>query len=335
MFCDYVEAITGPGGSVTKTDKGKEPDKWHVLVVGLPLAETAFDLGESVTLQRLAKPLTVFDLAAVGAAGFRQWAVLEPLVHGATAEFISAAEDAHSDGYDALNKCWLASALLVLRGFARHTCPAVAGYSWNFIAGHQAGRSETFKQQVRDQGVQDAVFHPADSFPEFQGGLLDYHLDLFLPKETRDDLLTGEEAGWIREHFTRFNLLAAESSSFRFGLEAAIDWRYAKDPRAAISRIWAGIESLFGIKQELVYRISLHSAAALATRGSERLQKFAKVKKLYGLRSKAVHGGDVTPDQLMTATYESYELLRHLLLDAIANGGVRSSEDWLESLLCN
>jgi hypothetical protein len=108
---------------------------WNVLVCGLPLADDSFDLGSSFALRRLKAKLTVFDLAAAGAVGFREWATLEPIAASATAEIMSTVTAAEAPGYDALNKCWLVSALLVIRGFARHICPACSGYSWNFIAG--------------------------------------------------------------------------------------------------------------------------------------------------------------------------------------------------------
>lgn len=111
------------------------PQAWHVLVCGLPLVGDAFELGESISLRRLVNPLTVFNLADGGADGFREWAALEPLSSVATAELVSPLSAAKSPGYDALSKCWLVSALLVIRGFAKHYCPAVSAYSWNLIAG--------------------------------------------------------------------------------------------------------------------------------------------------------------------------------------------------------
>ena len=316
-----------------QTPERQEPDTWHVLVIGLPLAEQEFDLGQSLILRRLLRPLSVFDLAAAGAAGFREWAVLEPLAPAATAELLSPTGEASVPGYDALNKCWLASALLVLRGYARHMCPAVSSYSWNFIAGHQSGRSETFRTQMIEEGDERAVYAPRDSLPRFSGGLLDYHLRLRIPKEARGDPVDAGEAAWIREHFQRFNLLASESDQFRFALEAAIDWRYAGDNRAAISRLWAGIEAIFGIKSELVYRISLLASTVLCPRGTERLGGFRDVKRLYDLRSKAVHGGSVDDEKLSTGIHETYRLLRLLLLDAVDRGSVASEDQWLERLL--
>lgn len=316
-----------------KTTKQAEPESWHVLVVGLPLAEQNFDLGSSLKIRRLVGPLTVFDLASAGAVGFREWATLEPLAPMATAEIISPTTEATLPGYDALNKCWLASALLVLRGYARHICPAASGYSWNFIAGHQKGRSETFRKQLKEEGVQDAVYNPRDSLPPFQGGLLDYHLQLFIPPKAKKEPLNQEEATWISDNFEKFNLLAANDERFRFGLEAAVDWRYTKKPRVAMSRLWSGIESIFGIKSELVYRISLLISTIIADRGSDRIDMFKKSNNLYDVRSKAVHGGTIDDNKLILGVFESYEILRKILIDAVERGAIRSEEDYLLELL--
>lgn len=318
---------------MTKRNKYPEPETWHVLVIWLPLADIEYDLGDSLKIRRLIKPLTVFDLAAVGAVGFRKWAVLEPLAQAATAEIISPTSNVKLPGFDALNKCWLASALLVLRGFARHVCPAVSGYSWNFIAGHQKGQSEIFHKQVIEEGVQRAVYHPQNSLPPFQGDLLDYHLKVCLPPKSKTDPLDAFEADWISKHFDRFNSLAASDERFRFGLEAAIDWRYAKDARIAISRLWAGIESLLGIKSELVYRLSLYIATITAERGSNRIKAFKNGKRLYDLRSKAVHGGSIEEEKLWAGVFDSYEILKDILFDVVERGSVRSEEDYLNDFL--
>ena len=98
------------------TEKG-EPSSgsWNVLVCALPLSDESFDIGSSLILRRIRSPLTIFDLAAAGAEGFREWATLEPFAPIATAEIGSPVGAATLPGYDALNKCWLVSALLVIR----------------------------------------------------------------------------------------------------------------------------------------------------------------------------------------------------------------------------
>lgn len=314
-------------------DQELPPEAWYVLVCGLPLAENSFDLGSSITLRRLLTPLSVFDLAAVGAVGFRQWAALEPLVAAATAEIWSPTNAATKPGYDALNKCWLVSALLVLRGFARHICPACSGYSWNLVAGHQKTVAPVFHTQLAEEGVEKAVFEPRAALPKFQGGLLDYHLKLLIPRETRTTPFDASEAGWISDNFGRFNQLASDDERFRFALEAATDWRYAKDPRSAIARIWAGIESLLAISSELVYRVSLCAATAIAPRGPDRLAAFKKIKALYGVRSKAVHGEPIGQDKLLLGLHDSFDVLRALLIEAIQRGSVRGEEDFTGELL--
>jgi hypothetical protein len=308
-------------------------DAWHVLVCGLPLADDTFELGSSLSLQRLVTPLSVFDLAAAGAVGFRAWATLEPLAPAATAEIVSPVGTAVLPGYDALNKCWLVSALLVIRGFARHICPAASAYSWNFIAGHQKSQASTFRRQMAEDGVEKAVYEPKGSLPPFRGQLLDYHLQLLLPKEVRSTPFDASEAEWVATHFGAFNRIASDDERFRFALEAAIDWRYAKDPRAAVARVWAGIESLLAINAELVYRVSLCAATVIAPRGAERVAAFKRVKRLYGIRSKAVHGEPIAEDTLFTGLHESFEFLRTLLLDAVERGSVRTDEDYLRDLL--
>jgi hypothetical protein len=306
---------------------------WNVLVCGLPLADDFYDLGSSLGLRRLKAPLSVFDLAAAGAVGFREWATLEPMTGLATAEIMSPVGAAAAPGYDALNKCWLVSALLVIRGFARHFCPACSGYSWNLIAGHQKASGHSFSKQLEEEGLEKAVFVPRASLPPFYGGLLDYHLQLLLPKETKSAPFDHEESLWFSANFEQFNMLSARDERFKFALEAAVDWRYSKDPRAALSRVWAGIESMLGISSELVYRIALNVATILAPRGEERVAAFKKIKMLYGVRSKAVHGEPITKENLFAGLHESFEVLRALLLDAVNRGALRTEDEFCRELL--
>ena len=309
------------------------PRAWHVLVCGLQLSEDTLELGPHLSIRRLVNPLSVFDLAAVGAVGFREWAALEPFATSVTAEVISLAEAERLQGYDPLNRAWLASALLVLRGFARHLCPAVSSYSWNMIAGHQAQTSGSFREQLIEEGVESAVYRPRRSLPPFRGGLLDYHLKLLLPKQIKTEPLDVAEANWCQEHFEEFNRLAHGEERFRFALEAAVDWRYAKDPRASIARIWAGIESLFGINAELVYRVSLFASTIMAERGAARVDAYRRAKSIYGIRSKAVHGEPLSDAKLTSGLHDSFEILRTILLDCVSRGHVCKEDDYLLELL--
>ncbi|MEX0718391.1 MAG: hypothetical protein WD066_17480 [Planctomycetaceae bacterium] len=301
---------------------------WYVLLAGLPRPARALTLAPGVSLRPLEQSLSIFDLASAGAVGFRGWAVLEPVAPRCSSEIESAKDAAILPGYDTLNRAWLASTLLVLRGFTRHLCVACSSYSWNIVAGHQQRTSHVFQQQLQEEGPDAAVYKSKRDLPSFQGNLLDFHLTLLTNKDARTGEVSVADAAWIHEHFDVFNNLAAQSQPFRFALEAAIDWRFAKDARSAVARLWSGIEAIFGITSELVYRLSLLSACLLAERGDTRKGKFEEVKKLYGLRSKVVHGEQLTDEKVASALNDSYHLLAGLLLLTINKGHVLGQEDF-------
>jgi hypothetical protein len=64
------------------------------------------------------------------------------------------------------------------------------------------------------------------------------------------------------------------------------------------------------------------------------LSVFHRLKKLYGIRSKAVHGEPLTDDVLRLGLSESFELLRTLLLGAVERGQLRDDADYHSELLC-
>jgi hypothetical protein len=289
---------------------------WYVLVFGLSVGASPLPIASGLTLKALDVPLSVFDLAAAGSVGFREWAVLEPLAAACTSEIESAADAAILPGYDTLNRAWLASALLNLRGFA----------------GHREQVKGTFFEQAAEEGIDAAVNRPRQDLPPFKGGLLDYHLHTMIETNRRIDSVSRDDGTWLQGAFETFNDLAAKSAQFRFALEAAIDWRYARDPRAGLARIWSGIESLFGISAEIVYRLSVISASLLTPRGKARKAKYDAIKKLYGVRSKAVHGESMPDDVLIHAMNDSYQVLRELLLLAVAKGRPLSMEDFDEAV---
>jgi hypothetical protein len=307
---------------------------WYILLAGLPRFETSMVLAPGLGLRPLGSSLSIFDLAAAGAVGFRGWAALEQFAPACTAEIESAKDASITPGYDTLNRAWLASGLLVLRGFTRLSAVACSGYSWSLVAGHQARHSEDFKKQVREEGIDDAVFRPNHSLGPFRGNLLDYHLTCLTDAGFRVEPPNEADATWINQRFETCNRLAAENESFRFALEAAIDWRFAKEPRSAVARLWAGIEALFAINSELVFRISLYAACLLAPRGENRKRKFEEVKRLYGLRSKVVHGEKLDQEKIVRAMSDSYHLLRDLLLFALDRGKPIAAQDIDDAIFC-
>ncbi len=305
---------------------------WNVLVAGLPRPAAPLTLAPGVSLRPLDRPLSIFDLAAVGAAGFRGWAVLESVAPACVCEIESAKDAAVLPGYDALNRAWLASALLVLRGFTRHISVACSAYSWNNVAGHQERTSNVFREQLAAEGLDASVYNSKRALPPFQGDLLDFRLKLLTNHDARTCEVSADDAAWIYNRFDAFNMVAASSEPFRYALEAAIDWRFSTDARSAVSRLWSGIEAVFGVTSELVYRLSLLSACLLAERGTARRVKFEEVKKLYGLRSKVVHGERLPDEKMVSALNDSYKLLADLLLLSIDKGHPLGQADFDEAV---
>jgi hypothetical protein len=269
----------------------------------------------------------VFDLAAAGAAGFREWAMLEPFLPRCVCEIETAQDAAVEPGYDALNRAWLASALVKLKGFNAHLPLACSSYPWNFIAGHQKRTKGIFDRELKEKGVESAVNSPEKALPPFKGQLLEVHTRLLVPENVKT-ILTKEDADWINDNYERFNYLAAKSEGFRFALSAAVNWQYASGPRMAIAQLWSGIEALFRISSEVVYRISLQVACLLEERGVARQDRFKQVQKLYGARSKAVHGEELSDDKLNKAMVESFDILNKLLLVNIEKGRPFNSDDF-------
>jgi hypothetical protein len=300
---------------------------WYVLLFGLDCENSPMVIAPGLSLRRLSSPITIFDLAAVGAAGFQQWPMLGPVANGCKCEIETAKDADITPGYDALNRAWLGCALLLLRGYGKHLALVCCNYSWDKIAGHQKRTSNVFNQQMASEGVESAVFKSNRDLPKFDGHLLDFHTHFFVIKIAEKNCLTAKDAAWANAHFEQFNKLAAESIKFRFALEAAMDWRFTKNPRIALARLWSGIEALFGITSELVYRISLLCAFLLESPGESRRLRFQTVKKLYGIRSKAVHGEDLSEDKLHQGMADSFELLRDLLLVAVERGSEFSELD--------
>ena len=306
---------------VPEAEVGKEGN-WYVLVANLPHLHEPFVLAPGISLRPLEFPLDVFDLAAVGSVGFREWAAIEPIIGRCTCEIESACDAGIQGGLNTLNRAWLALGLLVLRGFTDANGVACSSYAWSAIPIPGAGNG--WSRETRDVTKRRC----RTDLPPFKGNLLDYHLGMLKDDTIRNDPLNGDDAEWIRQHFETFNGLATENEQFYFAFQAAVDWRYCKDCRTAVARIWSGIEAIFGISSELIYRLSLLTASLLEPRGEERKSRFYEVKKLYGLRSKVVHGEQLPNEKIVTALNESYHLLRDLLLLIIERGRMLSSDDF-------
>ncbi len=290
-------------------------EKYYVLFVNLPIEHEQEELFPGLLIKRIA-PISVFDLALAGSKGFREWAVLEPIIEHCTTEVVSwdTPELTTPPGYDALNRIWLFSVMLILNNMLDQIPIAFNGFSWNVFAGQT--KPGTSQKQINN----------------FSGGILDFTLKyLHLPIKQK---ITWDCNcyNFIHNNFMIANELAHDYESFRLGLSSLYDWRFSKDFRIAIARLWVGIEAILNINTELSYRIALYASTVLEERGEARKQRFHEIKKLYSMRSRAVHGDSMKDEALIDTTEKSLRLLKDLIIYCCRIRQILT-EEYIENLL--
>lgn len=302
---------------------------WYILCWNLRITKDKLVLAPGLILTRLSEPLNVFDLAGLGAVGFREWPMLEPFLPLAMTEIVSMTDSDVTPGFDTLNRAWLASALLTLRGYTKHLPLACCSQSWE--------TAKEIRQAVSDGLLAEIGINETDENslakrrPHYQ--ILDFHRKLVLNQSCKDSEISDVDIDWVCANYDKFNELCAESQRFYFSLRSAVDWRFSEDLRTAISRIWAGIESILELKSETVYRLSTITASLLKPRGDERIDFYKKTKKLYEVRSKAVHGARISDEDLQRALDDSFDILSSILMLCIESGKALDSQNFEQALL--
>lgn len=113
-----------------------------------------------------------------------------------------------------------------------------------------------------------------------------------------------------------------DDSRFQNAVHCLATYRWHSLPRARLALIWAGIEGLFEIENEIVFRLSVHVAQFLGGEvAASRKTAFDQVKRLYRIRSRAVHGGKMAGNSDEAST-ESAALLRQLIHRCIELGAL-------------
>ena len=277
---------------------------FYVLIIGYFETENLIDFGNGIRIKPINKKIEVFDLAALGARGFQEWAILEPIIHACKYEIISDFYGDTKNGYDLLNRVWLFSQIAMHRNINMQ-CIAYSTESW-----------ESYSGLHRLKNIENRV----------SIGILDYHREVIAFKKDGKTNFSEEDVNWIKDNFNVYNSLANKNTKFRIALESASNWRYSHSGRLAVASIWAGIESLFSVNSELVFRISLYIANALETQPYNRLQKFRHIKNLYSKRSKAVHGEDLSDKDLLQIIHDSFDVLKDLIVNIVENNEMFTEE---------
>lgn len=135
-----------------------------------------------------------------------------------------------------------------------------------------------------------------------------------------------QEATWVEANFEKARALL-DQRGFQNAVHCLATYRWHGHARARLALVWAGIEGLFDIDSELVFRLSLYAARFLSPDDrDERREIFKNVKKLYKQRSAAVHGSEIKGDAEQ-AVVVSVELLQELIRQCIVTDGLPVGDD--------
>ncbi len=138
--------------------------------------------------------------------------------------------------------------------------------------------------------------------------------------------LNDEDIAWINNNFSNArNLL--DQSSFLNAVHCLATYHWHTLPNARLALLWSGIEGLFDINSELMFRLSLYISRFLEMENLEnRKTIFNNVKKLYNERSAAVHGSGKIVDPYKSVD-DSAHLLKRLILKCINDNKLPNIED--------
>ncbi|MES2902129.1 MAG: hypothetical protein V4723_20545 [Pseudomonadota bacterium] len=154
--------------------------------------------------------------------------------------------------------------------------------------------------------------------------VIDYRI--FAPPRLEAMELSETECVWLEANFEKAQLLLNQH-----GLQNAVHclatYHWHSLPRAQLALLWAGIEGLFSVDSEIVFRVSLYTAKFLAPQDKLAQQQiFAEVKQLYGVRSRAVHGGRLKGDP-SDSVAKSVALLKRLIVACIECDGLPAIDE--------
>ncbi|HEX8214003.1 MAG TPA: hypothetical protein VF582_00860 [Allosphingosinicella sp.] len=137
---------------------------------------------------------------------------------------------------------------------------------------------------------------------------------------------SDDELAWARKHYQAFISLLSEAR-FRSAQRYYNNSWYVQDHDARIMLLWAGIESLLDVDQELSRRIALHSAILFDGDGPQKVKRYKQIKRAYVVRSKAIHGNAPDNEAMSESANFAAEVLLSLLRKAVGLGRLPSGAE--------
>lgn len=274
--------------------------RWHFAVGGLKTQADLMELVAAVRLERLKTFPTRTELTSH---------LNSPLVAGLMQHYgedvvqhelvIDAAKTDDPQFIPRLAGLILAG--LRIRTGAEILCPAVCDRSWSDLRRADPNSCLAYR-------VEPAMY--AHKFEELT-------------------VVTPDDLGWVRDNLN--GLLALEDElRFRTALEALCTYLHAANYRMMAAQLWAGIEALFEVTYEISFRLPLLAALLLEKRGPICRDRRTAIHELYKQRSKAVHGGKISEDDLKEHVSNTRQLLAQLLSKIVTRGSLPTSEEFTD-----
>ena len=136
----------------------------------------------------------------------------------------------------------------------------------------------------------------------------------------RDNIknITVSEHKWLKNNYSKAKSLM-DNEMYSNAVHSLSSYRWHSMPRAQLALLWSAIEGIFGVDYELSFRLSLYISKYLSPNRKDSQKKiFSDIKKLYTIRSKAVHGGKLKNST--DAINSTVTILRKLVMKCAENG---------------
>lgn len=126
-----------------------------------------------------------------------------------------------------------------------------------------------------------------------------------------------ERFDWIKFHLKSALQQISGSSTLKGILQVFTDVQFVRHPAFAYVSVWAALESIFDVGNEINHRVSAYIATFLEDFGAGRRELYFRCKELYKKRCHAAHKGQKPKnDELL----ESVVLLRRMVVKIIEEG---------------
>lgn len=136
-----------------------------------------------------------------------------------------------------------------------------------------------------------------------------------IPTYLGDFRLTLEDAQWIKLHMETA-LRFVHKPKFQNAMQALTSFHCIPYSSAALLVAWSGLEALFGVDQEISFRLCLYVTNFLKS-GDGRYSEFEKLRRSYNDRSRVAHGAATKAIEVHDHAAYTRDILRACLAKCI------------------